>query len=79
MKNKMFVYVRRNLINCRECSQKNAPAYTYLFYLKSDFNERYIKLKGSKSTTINWIINVGLSHPTLQGSRATLIFLNGNI
>jgi hypothetical protein len=26
----------------------------YLTYLKSDFNERYIKLKGSKST-INWI------------------------
>jgi hypothetical protein len=26
----------------------------YLSYLKSDFNERYIKLKGSKST-INWI------------------------
>jgi hypothetical protein len=40
--------------NIIQSDHKKKRPSLYLSYLKSDFNERYIKLKGSKST-INWI------------------------
>jgi hypothetical protein len=60
-----------------QTDHKNRPSL-HPSYPISDFNERYIKPKGSNSTT-NWIQNAALSNPTLQGRGVNSTFLNGNV